>query len=101
MEGTVTQFSYRYALILQLSISTILLVLENGMVGRLTQGLKIPAGMNVTLRGIAFSGFGGVNRVEVSDNGGKSWMKESDSVIRIISARKATKKEFIFYEEGI
>jgi hypothetical protein len=27
--------------------------------------------------------------------------KESDSVIRIISARKATRKEFIFYEEGI
>jgi uncharacterized DUF497 family protein len=27
--------------------------------------------------------------------------KESDSVIRIISARKATKKEFISYEEGI
>ena len=27
--------------------------------------------------------------------------KESDSVIRIISARKATKKEHIFYEEGI
>jgi uncharacterized protein len=27
--------------------------------------------------------------------------KESDSVVRIISARKATKKEFIFYEEGI
>jgi uncharacterized protein len=27
--------------------------------------------------------------------------KESNSVIRIISARKATKKEFIFYEEGI
>jgi len=27
--------------------------------------------------------------------------KESDSVIRILSARKATKKEFIFYEEGI
>jgi uncharacterized protein len=27
--------------------------------------------------------------------------QESDSVIRIISARKATKKEFIFYEEGI
>jgi uncharacterized DUF497 family protein len=25
---------------------------------------------------------------------------ESDSVIRIISARKATKKEFMFYEEG-
>jgi len=35
---------------------------------------KIPAGMNVTLRGIAFSGFGRVNRVEVSDNDGKSWM---------------------------
>ena len=27
--------------------------------------------------------------------------KESDSVIRIISARKATKKEIRFYEEGI
>ena len=27
--------------------------------------------------------------------------KESDSVIRIISARKATKKEVGFYEEGI
>jgi uncharacterized DUF497 family protein len=27
--------------------------------------------------------------------------KESDSVIRIISARRATKKESIFYEEGI
>jgi molybdenum-dependent oxidoreductase-like protein/molybdopterin-dependent oxidoreductase-like protein protein len=35
---------------------------------------KIPAGMNVTLRGIAFSGFGCVNRVEVSDDGGKSWI---------------------------
>jgi len=35
---------------------------------------KIPAGMNVTLRGIAFSGFGRVNRVEVSDDGGISWM---------------------------
>jgi len=34
---------------------------------------KIPAGMNVTLRGIAFSGFGAVNRVEVSDDGGKNW----------------------------
>src|SRR5215475_4391542 len=28
---------------------------------------KIPIGMNVKLRGIAFSGFGSVNRVEVSD----------------------------------
>jgi hypothetical protein len=35
---------------------------------------KIPAGMSVTLRGIAFSGFGRVNRVEVSDDGGKKWM---------------------------
>ena len=35
---------------------------------------KIPAGMNVTLRGIAFSGFGAVNRVEVSDDGGKNWI---------------------------
>jgi len=34
---------------------------------------KIPAGMSVTLRGIAFSGFGRVIRVEVSDNGGKNW----------------------------
>src|SRR6266705_2163604 len=35
---------------------------------------KIPAGMNVTLRGIAFSGFGRVNRVEVSEDGGINWM---------------------------
>jgi len=35
---------------------------------------KIPAGTNVTLRGIAFSGFARVNRVEVSDDRGKSWM---------------------------
>jgi len=35
---------------------------------------KIPAGMNVTLRGIAFSGYGRVIRVEVSDDGGKRWM---------------------------
>jgi DMSO/TMAO reductase YedYZ molybdopterin-dependent catalytic subunit len=34
---------------------------------------KIPLGMNVKLRGIAFSGFGGVNRVEVSDDAGKNW----------------------------
>jgi len=27
--------------------------------------------------------------------------KKSDSVIRLISARKATNKEFVFYEEGI
>jgi DMSO/TMAO reductase YedYZ molybdopterin-dependent catalytic subunit len=35
---------------------------------------KIPAGMSVTLRGIAFSGFGRVVRVELSDDGGKNWM---------------------------
>ena len=35
---------------------------------------KIAAGMIVTLRGIAFSGFGRVSRVEVSDNGGRNWM---------------------------
>jgi DMSO/TMAO reductase YedYZ molybdopterin-dependent catalytic subunit len=34
---------------------------------------KIPAGMNLALRGIAFSGFGAVNRVEISDDGGKNW----------------------------
>jgi DMSO/TMAO reductase YedYZ molybdopterin-dependent catalytic subunit len=34
---------------------------------------KIPAGLSVTLRGIAFSGFARVNRVEVSDDGGKTW----------------------------
>jgi len=34
---------------------------------------KIPAGMTVTLRGIAFSGFGRVNRVEISEDNGKSW----------------------------
>jgi len=35
---------------------------------------KVPAGMNVTLRGIVFSGFGAVTRVEVSDDGGKNWL---------------------------
>lgn len=34
---------------------------------------KIPAGLSVTLRGIAFSGFARVNRVEVSDDDGKTW----------------------------
>jgi DMSO/TMAO reductase YedYZ molybdopterin-dependent catalytic subunit len=34
---------------------------------------KIPSGMNVTLRGIAFSGFGAVNKVDISDDGGKNW----------------------------
>lgn len=35
---------------------------------------KIPVGMNVRLRGIAFSGFGGVKRVEVSEDGGNTWV---------------------------
>src|SRR6184192_2824790 len=35
---------------------------------------KIPAGMNIRLQGIAFSGFGRVNRVEVSEDGGKTWL---------------------------
>ena len=34
---------------------------------------KVPAGMSITLRGIALSGFGRVNKVEVSDDGGKNW----------------------------
>jgi DMSO/TMAO reductase YedYZ molybdopterin-dependent catalytic subunit len=34
---------------------------------------KIPAGMTVALRGIAFSGYGHVTRVEISDDGGKNW----------------------------
>jgi DMSO/TMAO reductase YedYZ molybdopterin-dependent catalytic subunit len=35
---------------------------------------KIPSGMPVTLRGIAFSGFGRVAHIEVSDNDGKNWL---------------------------
>ncbi len=34
---------------------------------------KIPAGMTVVLRGIAFSGYGRVTRVEISDDDGKNW----------------------------
>jgi DMSO/TMAO reductase YedYZ molybdopterin-dependent catalytic subunit len=34
---------------------------------------KIPAGMAVVLRGIAFSGYGRVTRVEVSDDAAKTW----------------------------
>jgi DMSO/TMAO reductase YedYZ molybdopterin-dependent catalytic subunit len=34
---------------------------------------KIPEGMSVTLRGIAFSGFGRISSVEISDDGGKNW----------------------------
>jgi len=34
---------------------------------------KIPAGLPVQLRGMAFSGHGGIRSVEVSDNGGSSW----------------------------
>jgi DMSO/TMAO reductase YedYZ molybdopterin-dependent catalytic subunit len=35
--------------------------------------LKVPAGMSVTLRGVAFSGHGRVTKVEVSDDGAKTW----------------------------
>lgn len=35
---------------------------------------KIPMGMNIKLRGIAFSGFGRVTRVEVSEDDGKTWL---------------------------
>ena len=34
---------------------------------------KIPAGLSVTLRGIAFSGYGRVGKVEISDDAGKNW----------------------------
>ncbi len=34
---------------------------------------KIPVGLGVTLRGMAFSGYGKVVKVEVSDDGGSSW----------------------------
>ncbi len=34
---------------------------------------KIPAGLGVTLRGMAFSGYGKVVKVEVSEDGGKNW----------------------------
>jgi DMSO/TMAO reductase YedYZ molybdopterin-dependent catalytic subunit len=34
---------------------------------------KIPAGMNVSLRGIAFSGHGRIEKVELSVDGGKAW----------------------------
>ena len=34
---------------------------------------KIPAGMSVTLRGIVFSGYGRVAKVEISEDGAKAW----------------------------
>ena len=34
---------------------------------------KVPAGMRLTLRGMAFSGYGRVTKVEVSEDGGKQW----------------------------
>lgn len=35
---------------------------------------KIPAGMRITVRGIAFSGYGRVAKVEMSEDGGKKWV---------------------------
>jgi len=37
------------------------------------EGAKLPAGMNVALRGIAFSGYGKIVRVEISEDGAKTW----------------------------
>ena len=34
---------------------------------------KIPAGMRISVRGVAFSGYGRVVKVELSDDGGKNW----------------------------
>jgi DMSO/TMAO reductase YedYZ molybdopterin-dependent catalytic subunit len=34
---------------------------------------KIPAGMHITVRGIAFSGYGRVVKLELSDDAGKDW----------------------------
>jgi DMSO/TMAO reductase YedYZ molybdopterin-dependent catalytic subunit len=34
---------------------------------------KIPAGLPVQLKGIAFSGYGGVKKVEISDDNGATW----------------------------
>ena len=34
---------------------------------------KVPLGMSITVRGIGFSGYGRVTRVDVSDDDGKSW----------------------------
>jgi DMSO/TMAO reductase YedYZ molybdopterin-dependent catalytic subunit len=36
-------------------------------------GSKIPAGMTVTLGGVAFSGYGKIIKVEISEDGAKSW----------------------------
>lgn len=36
-------------------------------------GSKIPAGMSIALRGIAFSGYGKIVKVEISEDGARSW----------------------------
>jgi DMSO/TMAO reductase YedYZ molybdopterin-dependent catalytic subunit len=37
------------------------------------ENTKIPSGLSVKLRGIAFSGYGRVSKVEISDDGMKNW----------------------------
>ncbi|HKW64102.1 MAG TPA: molybdopterin-dependent oxidoreductase [Candidatus Acidoferrum sp.] len=36
---------------------------------------KIPAGMRVTLRGVAFSGYGKIVKVDISEDGAKTWQE--------------------------
>ena len=43
----------------------------------LTDGARLPAGRPVQLKGIAFDGGSGVRKVDVSDDGGASWLPAS------------------------